>query len=107
MPNHIENRFTVRMKSLSLIAVSLVLSLALLAAAPVSAKESAKITKNEAEHLALGHRNGARVTAAKLEKIGGKLVWSIEISGRKGKWITHVAVDAMSGRILSQTREKL
>jgi uncharacterized membrane protein YkoI len=94
------------MKFLSLTALSFVLALSPLTAAPASAKEAAKITKNEAQHIALKSHPGARVTAATMETVEGKLVWAIEITGPKGKRITHVNVDAMSGHILSQTTEK-
>ena len=42
--------------------------------------------------------HGARVTAAKLETVEGKLVWSIEVA--QGENRTMVAVDAMTGRIV-------
>jgi uncharacterized membrane protein YkoI len=93
------------MKFLSFTALSLVLALSSLTAAP-SAKEAAKITRNEAQHIALKSHRGARVTAATMETVGGKLVWAIEITGPKAQHITHVNVDAMSGQILSQKREK-
>lgn len=94
------------MKILSLLAVMLVVCLSPLQASPLNPKGDAKITKNEAEHIALKHHEGARVTAAKLEKVEGKLVWSIEILGPKAKQATQVTVDAMSGRILSQEKPK-
>ncbi len=92
------------MKLISLLVLLLALCLSPLQASPLNPKGDAKITKNEAEHIALKHHEGARVTAAKLEKVEGKLVWSIEILGLKAKQATQVTVDAMSGRILSQER---
>ncbi|HEY1582803.1 MAG TPA: PepSY domain-containing protein [Chthoniobacterales bacterium] len=44
------------------------------------------------------------MTAANLEKVDGKLVWSIEIAGGGGKRMTHVTIDAMSGRIVAASR---
>lgn len=93
------------MKLFLLTALSLVLSLSLLQASPRAAeKGGAKITKNEAEHIALKHHERARVTAAKLETVAEKLVWSIDIA--QGKNVTHVAVDAMSGRIVPVKKPK-
>jgi uncharacterized membrane protein YkoI len=92
------------MKFLTFTALSLALSLSPLAAAPPAAKDGAKITKNEAQHIALKSRKDARVTAANLEKVDGKLVWSIEIAGGGGKRMTHVTIDAMSGRIVAASR---
>ncbi|MGI8891451.1 MAG: PepSY domain-containing protein [Chthoniobacterales bacterium] len=88
------------MKSFFLVALSLLLGVSFLAASPTNPKGPAKITKNEAEHIALKQHEGARVTAAKLEKVEGVLVWSIDIGQRNGNEITRVAVDAKSGRII-------
>ncbi len=88
------------MKLFSLAVCSLLLGLSFLDASPLDRKGDAKITKNEAEHIALRQYPGARVTAAKLETIEGALVWSIEISQPKLKESTMVAVNARSGRIV-------
>jgi uncharacterized membrane protein YkoI len=93
------------MKFLSLTALSFVLALSPLTAAPAFAKEATKITRNEAQHIALKSHRGARVTSATMETVDGKLVWAIEITGPKER-VTHVNVDAMSGHIILQTREK-
>lgn len=90
------------MKLLSLAALSLLLCFSLLSASPTGAMDGAKITKNEAEHIALERYPGARVTAAKLEKVTGRLVWLIEIAPPKSKPAVAVAVDATSGRIISK-----
>lgn len=90
------------MKLITLSSLWLLLSLSLLAASPHDAK-GAKITKNEAEHIALKHYPGSRVTAAKLETVQGTLLWSIEIARSNAKPVA-VAVDARSGRVVP--REK-
>jgi len=56
------------------LGLSLLLSLSFLSANPSDRKGGAKITKNEAEHIALHYHPGARVTAAKLETVQSKLV---------------------------------
>ncbi len=71
----------------------------MLYASPLDPEGNAKITKNEAEHIALKGHEHARVTSAKLEAVEGKLVWSIEIA--QGSHPTMILVDAMSGRIVS------
>jgi len=88
-----------------LLLLSLLLSASLLQANPRDSKTGAKITKNEAEHIALKDHAGARVTSARLEKVEGKLVWLIDVSEPKANQRTHVTVDAMSGRILAQKKE--
>jgi uncharacterized membrane protein YkoI len=89
------------MKILSLLALSLVLCFSGFAATP---NATAKITKNEAEHIALRKHRGSHVTAAQLETIEGKLVWAVDISGRKGQHVKHVTIDAMSGHVISEKK---
>lgn len=87
------------MKLLSLFAFAAFLSLSPLQANPLNPEGNAKITKNEAEHIALKQYPGERVQAAKLETVDGKLVWSLQLTEAKGKPEHNVAVDAMTGRI--------
>ncbi|MGH8094677.1 MAG: PepSY domain-containing protein [Chthoniobacterales bacterium] len=94
------------MKLLSLVAFSFVGSLALLQANPADSKGGAKITMNEAEHIALRDHARARVTSAKLESVHGKMVWSVDVAGPKAGHLVHVSVDAMSGQILSQQKSE-
>lgn len=85
------------MKLIFLTTLSLLLALSPLAASPQHPK-GAKITQNEAQHIALKHYPGGRVTATKLEKVQGSLVWSIEITPSNAQPVT-VAVDARTGRV--------
>lgn len=78
--------------------LSLLFGFSLVFASPLDPEGDAKITRNEAQHIALRPHQGARVTAAKLETVEGKLVWLIEL--KEGERRTKVTVDAMSGRIL-------
>ena len=88
------------MKAMSRSALSLFLCLSFVCASPIEQQGGAKITRNEAEHIALARYPDARVTAAKLETVQGKLIWSIEMARPKSKRLTEVVVDAMSGRIV-------
>lgn len=87
------------MRSLSLIVILSLLALApLRAESPLDPKGHAKITKNEAEHIALRRYPGARVSTAKLETVKGQLVWSLElVTTQEGT--KPIAVDAMTGRV--------
>ena len=87
------------MKLFSLTTFSLFLALSLVCASPRERAPGTKITKNEAEHIALKQEEGARVTAARLETVEGKKVWSIETA--RGPHLTLVTVDAKSGHILT------
>lgn len=88
------------MKLLLLLAsLSLILIAPLHAESPLDPKGNAKITKNEAEHIALRKYPGAHVTAGKLKKVHGKLVWSLELA-TAGDGTKPVAVDALTGRLI-------
>lgn len=87
------------MKFFSLSALSLLLGLSLAWANPLAKEPGSKITKNEAQHIALRGHKAARVTAAKLETIEGKKIWVIEIA--HGKRETTVHVNAVSGRVVA------
>jgi len=89
------------MKILSLLVLSLVLCFSAFGA---SSDATAKITKNEAEHIALKKHRNSRVTAAQLETVEGKLVWAVDITGRKGRHVKHVTIDAMSGHVISEKK---
>ncbi len=86
------------MKLLSFFVFAAFLGLSPLQANPLN-ESDAKITKNEAEHIALKQYPGERVQAAKLETVQGKLIWSLQLSHGKGEAAHHVAVDAITGRI--------
>ncbi len=94
------------MKLISLAAGAFLLALVPLQASPLNPKGNAKITKNEAEHIALKHYPGARVSAATLETVKGTLVWSLEIVTAAGQPAEHVAVNAKTGRIISADEKK-
>lgn len=86
------------MKFFSVFALCLVFGLSSLSASPLEKKPGSKITKNEAEHIALRNHKGARVTAAKLDTIKGRKIWVIEIA--QGQHQTTVQVDAVTGRVV-------
>ena len=92
------------MRLFTILASSLVVGLSLLQASPEEPKDGAKITRNEAEHIALRDHAGARVTAAKLETVQGKMVWLVDVAEPKTQHVMHVSVDAMSGHILSEKK---
>ena len=94
------------MKLISLALLALLCAIAPLGASPEDSARHAKITKNEAEHIALKRFPGARVTAAKLETVGGKLVWSIQIVPEKEAPARRVEVDATTGRISGAEKDK-
>ncbi len=61
-----------------------------------------RITRNEAQHLALHGYPGGRVTAADLDRSHGHPVWLIEITRPHAHHLVHLSIDANSGRILTR-----
>jgi hypothetical protein len=72
-------------------------------AAKLEAK--AKITKAEAEKIALGKVPGGTIKEGGIEKEKGKVIWSFDIATLGTKDITEVAVDAMTGAVVAIDKE--
>src|SRR5438105_2649911 len=65
----------------------------------------AKITKAEAQKIALAKVPKGKVKEAELEEENGKLIWSFDIKTRGTKDITEVQVDAVTGEVVSIEKE--
>ena len=68
------------------------------------AKE-AKITKAQAERIALAKVPKGNVKSAEIEREKGHLVWSFDIATPNTRDITEVLVDAKTGKIVSTQTE--
>jgi|SRR5580704_9545023 len=71
--------------------------------------KDAKITKAEAEKIALARVPNGTIKESELEKEKGKLIWSFDIATPGTKNITEVNVDAITGEIVAvdiETPEK-
>jgi hypothetical protein len=66
---------------------------------------TAKVSRGEAEKTALTKAPGGTIKDGELEKEHGKLIWSFDISIPGSADIKEVAVDAISGAILSVETE--
>jgi len=64
-------------------------------------ESKAKITKAEAQNIALTKVADGSVKDAEIEKEGGKLVWSFDITRPGTKDITEVRLDAMTGKVVN------
>jgi Peptidase propeptide and YPEB domain len=62
---------------------------------------AARITRTQAEHIALAKVPHGRISAAELEREHGKLIWSFDIAKPGTRDISEVQVDAKSGQIVS------
>lgn len=80
-----------------------------LLATPAFAKDKleakAKISKAAATKIALAKVPGGKVKDSELEEENGKLIWSFDIATKGSKDITEVAVDAITGEVVSVATE--
>jgi len=74
---------------------------------PGQAEQQAKITKAEAEQIALAKVSHGIVKSAEIEKEKGHLVWSFDIARSGTRDITEILVDAKTGKIVSTQTESL
>jgi Peptidase propeptide and YPEB domain len=65
----------------------------------------AKITKTEAEQIALAKVSHGTVKTAEIEKEKGHLVWSFDIARPGTRDITEILIDAKTGKIISTQTE--
>jgi hypothetical protein len=65
----------------------------------------ARVSKADAEKIALAKVPGGTVKEAELEKEHGKLIWSFDIATLDSKDITEVGVDAITGAVVSKEIE--
>lgn len=72
---------------------------------PAALKAEAKITQSEAQSTAMAKVPNGAVTSSELEREGGKLVWSFDITSPSSKEITEIQVDAKTGAIVSNKME--
>jgi Peptidase propeptide and YPEB domain len=101
-----------RMKRIRMFSLALGMVLAFAADAAFAAEPSeaeltkqAKITKAEAEQIALAKVSQGIVKSAEIEKEKGHLVWSFDIAQPRKHDITEILVDAKTGKIISTQTE--
>lgn len=97
------------MKRSRVLALGIALGFAVAASAgqPSEAElmKQAKITKAEAEHIALAKVLHGSIKSAEIENEKGHLVWSFDIAQRGTRDITEILVDAKSGAIVATQTE--
>jgi hypothetical protein len=65
----------------------------------------AKVSKDDAQKTALAKVPNGTIKEGELEKEKGKLIWSFDITTPDSKDITEVAVDAITGDVVSVEKE--
>ena len=68
-------------------------------------EKKAKVSRVEAEKIALAKVPGGTVKEADIEKEGGKLLWSFDITTPGTADITEVQIDAKTGEVISIEKE--
>jgi uncharacterized membrane protein YkoI len=68
-------------------------------------EKEAKITLNQAEHLALAKVSHGKVSTAELEREHGILIWSFDITQPGTRNISEVQVNAKTGKVVSVKTE--
>jgi len=65
----------------------------------------ARISKNEAEKIALSKAPNGTIKEGELENEKGRLIWSFDIATADSKDITEVQVDAKTGQVVAVEKE--
>lgn len=87
------------------VATFLLPSLGFPAESEAGLMKQAKVTKAQAEEIALAKVPQGKIKSAEIENEHHALVWSFDITTPGSKDITEVLVDAKSGKILSVDTE--
>lgn len=65
----------------------------------------ARLSKTQAQTIALARVPNGAVQTSELEKENGRLIWSFDITTPDSRGITEVNVDAKSGAVIAVTQE--
>jgi uncharacterized membrane protein YkoI len=68
-------------------------------------ERQAKISKSDAEKIALSQVANGTIKEGELEKEKGRLIWSFDIATSDSKDITEVQVDAQTGQVVAVEKE--
>ena len=75
------------------------------AAQQAKLEAKAKVSRADAEKIALAKVPGGTVKECELEKEKGKLIWSFDIETPGSQDITEVQVDATTGKVIAVEKE--
>ena len=89
------------MKNICTLLLLTFFSTAMMDAKPQAQKS--RITRDEAQHIALAQVPDGRVKSAQLQQKDGKGIWAVAIAKRGSDTATQIFVDATSGHILAGT----
>jgi uncharacterized membrane protein YkoI len=97
-------------KSITAVLLSITLVAGLSGCATEEQREAklqsqAKVTRAEAERLALAQVPGGTIKEGELEKEKGKLIWSFDIATPGKSEITEIHLDALTGQLAGREIE--
>jgi uncharacterized membrane protein YkoI len=72
---------------------------------PAALRAQARITKEQAEQAALAKVPGGTIKQSELNRENGDLIWYFDLTTRGSAAITEVAVDALTGYVISVATE--
>lgn len=93
------------MTTVSLAAVFGMAATSLAAPSEADLMKQAKITKTQAEHIAMAKVPNAKIQSAEIENEHHALVWSFDLVKTGSKDVTEVLVNARTGKIVSVSKE--
>jgi hypothetical protein len=67
--------------------------------------QGAKLSRADAQGIALGRVRGGTVTESELERERGRLVWSFDVTTPGTTDVTEILVDARTGEVVSVEKE--
>ncbi len=70
-----------------------------------SLQAEAKLSRVDAEKIALARVPGGTIKEGEIEKENGRIIWSFDIATTGSPDVTEVQVDAMSGKIVAVDKE--
>lgn len=100
-----------KMKTIAVLTTALALIIGGLTACTTEKEQSAKlelnakITRAEAEKIALSKAPGGTIKESDIEKEKGRLIWSFDIATPGTQDITEVQVDANTGEVVAVEKE--
>lgn len=68
---------------------------------PAALRAQARISKEQAEQAALAKVPGGTIKESELDRENGALIWYFDLTTRGSSAITEVAVDALTGYVIS------
>jgi uncharacterized membrane protein YkoI len=94
-----------KIQTLSSVVLAATLFLGCASEQEAKLESQARISKPEAEKIALAHAPNGTIKEGELENEKGRLIWSFDIATAGSQDITEIQVDAKTGQVVSVEKE--